>query len=91
MEYRHLLKDSTPTSTKLCSGKAVNTKASKAYVGKGRVLREKDIQAELAKFIQKEEDAAAAGVKTADDQAKAVCEQAYRPTCDAALTTRHIM
>jgi len=78
---------------KLRSGKTVKPATSKAYVGKGRVLVQKEVDQGIAKLVQRKEEeqiaaakrAEKAAAKKAADDAKAIADAEYQVACDAAL------
>jgi len=91
-KYRDIEKRSA-TLMKLRSGKTVKPATSRAYVGKGRVLVQKEVDQGIAKLVQRkgEEQVGAAkraekvATKKAADDAKAIADAEYQAACDAAL------
>ncbi|KAF8458609.1 hypothetical protein BGX38DRAFT_1138687 [Terfezia claveryi] len=77
----------------LRGGKTVKPASSKAYVGKGRVLSQKEVDKGIAKLVQWKEDEQAAALKQTEkaaakkllDEAKAICNAEYQMACEAAL------
>ncbi|KAF8430381.1 hypothetical protein EV426DRAFT_708570 [Tirmania nivea] len=91
-KYRDIEKRSA-TLKQLRSGKTVKTATSRAYIGKGRMLTQKEVDQGIAKLLKRKEDEQVAAVrraekvaaKKASDEVKAICKAEYQAACDAAL------
>lgn len=93
-KYRDIEKRSA-TLLQLRSGKTIKLATSRAYVGKDRVLSQKEVDKGIAKVIKKKEDEQVAAIKRTEraaakkrsEEAKAIREAEYKVACDAALAS----
>ena len=77
----------------LRGGKTVKPAANKAYIGKGRVLTESEVEKGIVKLVKRKEDEQAAATKRTEkaaakklaDKAKAIRDAEYQAACEAAL------
>ena len=82
-KYRDIEKRSA-TLMQLRGGITVKPAANKAYVGKGRVLTENEVEKGIAKLVKRKEDEQAATKKLAD-KAKVIRDAEYQAACEATL------